>query len=284
MLGAKTDAAAQFDGREIDLELCSARGLKKADTFGLADPYVKIRWNNKVVGKTAVVRNTLTPVWEQGFVLSVPGHMAAEQCSLYLEVGAPCPYLFVPPYSSFSASPSHLPPPQPLHPTLTLTPHPFNTYPHTRHPSPAKVWDADSFGGGSFLGALTLSGPPLVALLEASRGLPKWFPLTFSEYLPTHIQSLVQGEVEVRMGYKGSAEGLGLGLSKLVFRAHGASGLARADGIFGLSDPYALVKVSVRGCVCMDCVCACVLVLVCAFGSCLSVCLDTVLFTLYASI
>lgn len=88
MLGAKTDAAAQFDGREIDLELCSARGLKKADTFGLADPYVKIRWNNKVVGKTAVVRNTLTPVWEQGFVLSVPGHMAAEQCSLYLEVGA----------------------------------------------------------------------------------------------------------------------------------------------------------------------------------------------------
>lgn len=86
MLGAKVDAAAQFDGREVDLEICSAKGLKKADTFGLADPYVKIRWNNKVVGKTVVVRNTLTPVWEQAFLLSIPGHMTAEHCSLYLEV------------------------------------------------------------------------------------------------------------------------------------------------------------------------------------------------------
>lgn len=161
---------------------------------------------------------------------------------------------------SFSDSPSllvtliHSTPTHPL--SLTLN---FSTHTHTRHPSPAKVWDADSFGGGSFLGALTLSGPPLVALLEASRGLPKWFPLTFSEYLPTRIQSLVQGEVEVRMGYKGSAEGRGLGLSKLVFRAHGASGLARADGIFGLSDPYALVKVSAG---CLD-VCVSVWMYVC---------------------
>jgi C2 domain len=51
LLGPQIDSAVQFDGRELEIEVCAAKGLQKADAFGLSDPYVKVRWNNKMLGK-----------------------------------------------------------------------------------------------------------------------------------------------------------------------------------------------------------------------------------------
>ena len=51
LLGPQIDSAAQFDGKELEIEVCAAKGLSKADAFGLSDPYVKVRWNNKMLGK-----------------------------------------------------------------------------------------------------------------------------------------------------------------------------------------------------------------------------------------
>ena len=77
-----------------------------------------------------------------------------------------------------------------------------------------------------------------------SRFLPRWFPLVPSEYLSPKIQSLVGGEIEIRIGYSGAQMAAQSTLQKFELRVLGAAGLARADGMFGLSDPYALVKVS----------------------------------------
>jgi len=139
-----------------------------------------------------------------------------------------------------------------------------------------EVWDADTFGGGSFLGSVKISDSPLKGVVENrcvqyavccllyastflhsplhspsshpnSRFLPRWYPLVPSEYLSPKIQSLVGGEIEIRLGYCGAQEAAQSTLQKFELRVLGAAGLARADGIFGLSDPYALVKVS-EGC------------------------------------
>jgi len=67
---------------KVTLHIHSAKGLKKADgMFGKSDPYVKIFSNNKLVGKTKVIKKTLDPVWDEKlefYLLSEGGKLRFE--------------------------------------------------------------------------------------------------------------------------------------------------------------------------------------------------------------
>ena len=53
-------------------ELAGAVGLAKADLLGASDPYAVLYFNNERIGKTRVKFNTLSPVWNQRFVIPKP--------------------------------------------------------------------------------------------------------------------------------------------------------------------------------------------------------------------
>eukprot|EP01043_Picozoa_sp_COSAG02_P058398 COSAG02_NODE_7261_length_3092_cov_5.086201_4_plen_218_part_01 len=64
-----------FEGK---LHIVGARDLKSADMFDKSDPYVEVRWNGKLVGRTRVVEDTLQPVWDESFVIRVSPTQANE--------------------------------------------------------------------------------------------------------------------------------------------------------------------------------------------------------------
>jgi Ca2+-dependent lipid-binding protein len=175
----------------LDIEVCAARGLAKADTFGSADPYVKVFWNNVKIGATNVISNNQNPVWEDekfyGTYYDPPLELG--DCSMYFE-----------------------------------------------------VWDRDLGGDGDFLGSVHLSGEKLRAVVDKSRYHPKWYPLQVSRMLPKAVQDLVQGEVEIRIGDSGKMAMMMENAQRFEIEVIAAKNLARADGMFGLSDPYAIVK------------------------------------------
>ena len=76
-----------FAGRDFVLEISAARSLRKAERFGLADPYCIVRWNHRVVGKTNVVKNSLNPLWRnETFQVRTRGADTLPLCILYIEV------------------------------------------------------------------------------------------------------------------------------------------------------------------------------------------------------
>jgi Ca2+-dependent lipid-binding protein len=174
----------------IHLQVCAARGLAKADTFGSADPYVKVFWNNQRVGTTAVISNNQTPIWDdEKYTLQIQHPWKLDECILYLE-----------------------------------------------------VWDSDTAGPGEFLGSLTLNGDELKNFVEESAFSPSWYELGESDVLPAAIQDLAQGEIEIRLSEAGALNKVRETGQKFEIEIIGATNLARADGMFGLSDPYAIVK------------------------------------------
>jgi len=174
----------------LDLEVTAARGLAKADTFGSADPYVKVFWNNQQLGQTATKNNTLAPEWEdENFNMFFAAPYSLYDCVLYLE-----------------------------------------------------VWDGDTIGAGAFLGSLTLKGESLVKVVDMSRFYPIWYDLSATDMLPAAVQELVRGELEIRLGRSGALALANANAKKYEIEIFGATGLPRADGMFGLSDPYAIVK------------------------------------------
>lgn len=166
--------------------VCEAKELAKADTFGSADPYVKVTWNHLLIGQTAVIKNTLTPLWgeDEKFILNVADVEELAQYSLYLE-----------------------------------------------------VWDWDRVGAGNFLGCSVLEGDALTTLIEGSKFAPTWLDLKKSPYLPDALQELVQGQVQVRLGFAGLQVESDTAI-KFDVTIVSAEDLPRADGMFGLSDPF----------------------------------------------
>ncbi|CAM9193761.1 unnamed protein product [Scytosiphon promiscuus] len=75
--------------RRLEIRVIEARGLAKADRFGLSDPYVVIRANgNTQLGRTRTIALSLEPVWtnpDERFVVAV-GLEDAARCDLTLEV------------------------------------------------------------------------------------------------------------------------------------------------------------------------------------------------------
>ena len=83
----KVSGEDAFGGKEMELVICQARGLSQASAFVKTDSYVKIRWNHKIIGKTAVVKGSTSPEWEgEKHIVHVPGGMELENCALVLEV------------------------------------------------------------------------------------------------------------------------------------------------------------------------------------------------------
>ncbi len=196
MVGPRRSKKDIEGGKEIDIEICSCRGLAKADTFGTADPFVKLRFNNKMVGKTEVIKNSLTPTWTENnlFTIRIPSSLDLIDCVLYLE-----------------------------------------------------VWDWDLAGTNSFLGSVTINGNGLKSFVENSLFAPLWFKLVTSEYLKDSEQELVQGEIQLKCGYKGSTDippESAVIYEIIISSCHGLSA-ANGGGLFGgpgLSDPYAILK------------------------------------------
>ena len=78
---------AGFDGKEIEINVCAACNLGRADSFGLSDPYVQVYWNDKMVGQTTTINNTLDPIWDdEKFIVKIPHGWDINECELYMEV------------------------------------------------------------------------------------------------------------------------------------------------------------------------------------------------------
>lgn len=53
----------------LKLQITHCTGLAKADRFGLSDPFCVIKWpaNDRELGRTPTVYNTIHPVWKECF-------------------------------------------------------------------------------------------------------------------------------------------------------------------------------------------------------------------------
>jgi hypothetical protein len=72
--------------RYLQLDVRCARDLVRVDIFDDSDLFVKVYWNNALIGQTLVINNTLSPDWNQKFRLKLPDDADIPQCSLYVEV------------------------------------------------------------------------------------------------------------------------------------------------------------------------------------------------------
>jgi hypothetical protein len=62
---------------KLKIHLHSASGLRKADgIFGKSDPYVKVKFNGKDIGKSKVIKKTLDPVWDEQLEVLIPKWIA----------------------------------------------------------------------------------------------------------------------------------------------------------------------------------------------------------------
>ena len=52
------------DRKSVFIRIVNARHLERADAFSLSDPYAKLFWNDKYVGRTKHIDDTLDPEWE----------------------------------------------------------------------------------------------------------------------------------------------------------------------------------------------------------------------------
>ena len=66
-------SAASTDLGEVPriIQLIGAVGLRRADTFGGADPYAVAFWNGEELGETAVERKTVSPTWNANFPILI---------------------------------------------------------------------------------------------------------------------------------------------------------------------------------------------------------------------
>ncbi|GMI45359.1 hypothetical protein TrCOL_g8772 [Triparma columacea] len=72
--------------RELEFSILDCHGLAKADTWGLSDPLVIVKWDGKEVGRTLVVEDSLDPVWNEHFCIRFPEIFSHETQFLSLEV------------------------------------------------------------------------------------------------------------------------------------------------------------------------------------------------------
>lgn len=69
------------------LRVHACRNLIKGDLFGKSDPFVRVYFNSLLVGETAVLRNTLDPIWpNETFTLSLPFYRSLANSAMLLMV------------------------------------------------------------------------------------------------------------------------------------------------------------------------------------------------------
>ncbi|KAK9727873.1 Tricalbin-2 [Basidiobolus ranarum] len=57
----------------ITIFVLEGSNLPAADSNGMSDPYIKIRWGRKVVHKTKIIKKTLAPIWNESFTIPTNG-------------------------------------------------------------------------------------------------------------------------------------------------------------------------------------------------------------------
>lgn len=75
--------------QSLYIRVCNAENLARSDAFSLSDPYVKIFFNNKFVGKTSVEFDTIDPVWpveSAQFEIPLEGEESLETSKIRLEI------------------------------------------------------------------------------------------------------------------------------------------------------------------------------------------------------
>ena len=88
-----------LDAAQVTITLVRARGLKKMDTFGSADPYVVLRCGRgskaqctrlgKEQHRTEIVKNSRAPTWDASFTLVASGESIDAQDGMVLVVPSP---------------------------------------------------------------------------------------------------------------------------------------------------------------------------------------------------
>ena len=192
----------------LRIHIVSAKGLGQADKFGLSDPFIKIKFDGQEVAKTTVKDNTLSPLWDERFVLTLP----AED----IKTGAA---------SNRSGSENK------------------SAVPVNGHELMFEIWDDDgALGVGEFLGQIVfdsdffMHAPPKI----------KGYELEKKEGMPVTEQTFVQGSL--RLGFELGAGDFGYltegvdkdGVFEVEIDVLAAFDLAKADSF--ASDPFAIVK------------------------------------------
>ena len=72
----------------FDLTIVRALNLTKTDVVGSADPFIELYWkgSKQVIGKTKVIKDSLTPEWNETFKLLNTSHLKKEKKALVLEM------------------------------------------------------------------------------------------------------------------------------------------------------------------------------------------------------
>ncbi|KAG5188851.1 hypothetical protein JKP88DRAFT_267481 [Tribonema minus] len=66
----------------LTVTVAGASSLRAADVMGASDPYVCVYWCGKEIGQTQVMPMTLTPRWDETFVLPVSGAHRCAKCGI----------------------------------------------------------------------------------------------------------------------------------------------------------------------------------------------------------
>jgi Ca2+-dependent lipid-binding protein len=61
--------------KEFVINIVSAFSLMKADLVGSSDPFCEIYWKGDLIGKTAVKKDNLDPVWNETFTVPIGSHI-----------------------------------------------------------------------------------------------------------------------------------------------------------------------------------------------------------------
>jgi hypothetical protein len=189
----------------LQVEICGAHNLAKADgMFGKSDPFCKVFFNNEQVWQTQVIKKTLNPQWEHEIV-------DVELTDDIMKCGMAASQLRV------------------------------------------EVHDHDKIGSSNFLGEIQLHGSEIVKL-PVARTTEMTRLLGMKAGSNARKQRYVQGQVSINVKLidKHLIEGgvneqeledheqdlLYAPKTELVVDVLSATDLAKADGMFGKSDPY----------------------------------------------
>eukprot|EP00752_Nemacystus_decipiens_P007665 g6853.t1 len=252
--------------RRIEIRVMEARGLAKADRFGLSDPYVVIYANGQTeLGRTRTIRLSLEPMWtnpEERFVVAV-GFEDAAKCDLTLEVwdddhlrqGDFLGQVSLPKVELLEYNLPTGPIECELEKKKSAT-QGFNELvqgvltfsmreAHGDMPDePAE--GEDSSKRGDFLGQASVGWAGLELLPgEASRELN--LTLGYRDDVPKRDQELVQGTIQMLVEAPVVEAKIGDGVARsYIVTVDRAWGLAKADR-FGKADPFVSVKVNRDG-------------------------------------
>ena len=219
----KKDGPLPEGYREVELTVFAATGLAKVDLFGKSDPYCVVSWNDEAIGKTATLKKTLDPIWEnEVFILRIPIKLS-----------------------------------QPQNDVATLLAKKSSSLGQTE-PNVAKkrdilsieIWHGSQviLSKAVFLGCVEFQGQELYELIDERKnnGKRKWYSLGKTDHLNPKEQRQVQGKIELMVTPRLDPD-LDLGGMEIEIFVTAARGLAKAD-TFGKSDPYCILRWNNRLC------------------------------------